>query len=72
MSTISAKLKAVSGKYFPRRIVRNLHQYIPFEIYGNGNNDVVGFVYLNKASLVGSGGTTFTITDGTSSITVTE
>jgi hypothetical protein len=85
MGTAIAKIRRASsgaGSWYPRKIVRT-DGYVPFEIYSFASGvsgeiqyaareDLVGYLWVNKASLVGSGGTAFTITDGTSIITVTE
>jgi hypothetical protein len=78
-----AKLKRCShgaATRYPRKIMRSAG-YVPFEIYSYaaghtdekqfaGYEDAIGYLWINKASLVGSGGSATTLTDGTSKITI--
>jgi hypothetical protein len=75
MGTMTAYLRRTSGGqagWYPRKILRKAG-FVPFEVYGETHDgSVVGYIYVNKATLVGSGGSAFTITDTTSTITITE
>lgn len=78
---ISCTLKAFPGKWYPRKVIRpsKMFGYVPFEVkapaaYDNGSPDrydVYGVIWINKASLVGSGGTGTTITDDSSTCVIT-
>ena len=76
MSTCIAKLRPMKGsKWWPKKITRT-HGYTPFEIYDStaksATEDLLGVIWLNNATVVGSGGSAFTITSGSSTVTITE
>jgi hypothetical protein len=66
----NAKIKRTPTKWYPRKITRH-SGYTCFEIVPAGNMDMLGYIYINNATLVGSGGSTATITDDTSIVTIT-
>ncbi len=80
MATISGTLKAYSGKWWPRKVIRasKAFGFVPYEITGPwvnaapGNRDMFGVVWIKKVAVAGSGGTPITITDDSSTIVVTE
>ena len=72
----TALLRRVSGgttrtgaKYWPRKMLRT-NGYVPYEIYGSPNNDLIGYLWINKATLVGAGGTSLEINDASSLVTL--
>lgn len=79
-ATISCTLKPYGGKWYPRSIMRasKAFGYVPFEIVGPaqagspGGVACYGVVYLNAASLVGSGGTGWTMNAGTGTLVITD
>lgn len=48
------------GKWWPRKILRT-QGYTPFNIIADNNRDYLGTVWINNATLVGSGGSSLTI-----------
>jgi len=79
-ATISCTIKPFEGKWYPRQAMRASKKfgYVPFEIVGPaqvgspGGAAAYGVVWLNAASLVGSGGTGWTINAGTATLVITD
>jgi hypothetical protein len=75
MATFTAYLKRCSdgaAMWYPRKITRRSDK-VPFLIYDTlMDNSISGYVFLNRASVVGCGGSLVTITDTTSTIAITE
>jgi hypothetical protein len=77
---ISCTIKPMGGKWYPRNVIRasKAFGFVPFEIVGPDNDGApggkaaFGVIYLNTASLVGSGGTGWTIDAGTATLVVTD
>jgi len=54
-----------AAKAYQRKILRT-QGFVPFEMYskqGGDYRDAVGIVWINKATLIGDGGSGFTVTD---------
>ncbi len=75
MATLTTTISAATNRWYPRDVMRASKKClaVPFKINADAVNGIMGgIVYLNRATVVGAGGSIITITDASSSLVITE